>query len=218
MIHYDYYADVPDDAVRDFVGAARLGRLVTLGTEFPHLGLFPFTAGDGFFELHLNRADEQIADLRERRSCLFEVDEVLATIPSTFVDAHNASFATAYHRTIAFECVATLNDDPEALARQQSRLLARYQPGVAHNPLTADDPMYAGMLRALVAIRLDVKKTKVKFKLGQNRDVETRAKIVALLRERGTELDRRSADALQWTIDLGWTTKGRAPTGAGAGR
>jgi predicted FMN-binding regulatory protein PaiB len=214
VIHYDYYADVPDDAVREFVQSSRLGRLVTVGSEFPHLGLYPFTHGDGFFELHLNRADEQIADLRERRSCLFELDEVLSTIPSSWVDANNASFATAYHRTIAFECVATLNDDPAALARQQGRLLARYQPGVPHNPLTADDPMYAGMLRALVAIRLDVKTTKIKFKLGQNRDFETRAKIVAHLRERGSELDRRSADALQWTIDQGWTTKGRTAAAA----
>ena len=217
MIHYDYYADVPADEVRAFVSAARLGRLVTTGAEFPHLGLYPFTHAltdeEGIFELHLNRADEQIADLRARSSCLFELDEVLSTIPSSWVDDRNASFATAYHRTIAFECVATLNDDPAALARQQGRLLVRYQPGVSHKPLTADDPMYAGMLRALVAIRLDIKATKIKFKLGQNRDFATRAKIVAHLRERGSEIDRRSADALQSTIDLGWTTKGRgAPT------
>lgn len=209
MIHYDYYADVPDGAVDALVRSAKLARLVTVGETVPHLGLFPFTHGDGFFELHLHRKDEQLADLRARSSCLLEIDEVLSSIPSDWIHPENASFATAYHKTVAFECAATLDDDVDALARQQERLLARYQPGIAHRPLAADDAMYASMLKVLVAVRLEVRATKVKFKLGQNRDLETRAKVAGLLRERGGDRDAQTADALQWTIDLGWTTAGR---------
>jgi hypothetical protein len=49
----------------------------------------------------------------------------------------------------------------------------------------------------------------VKFKLGQNRAPDVRAGIVERLRARGTKVDLRTADALQWTLDLGWTTEGR---------
>lgn len=98
--------------------------------------------------------------------------------------------------TVAFECAATLDDDVD-------------EPGIAHRALAADDAMYASMLKVLVAVRLEVRATKVKFKLGQNRDLETRAKVVGLLRERGGDRDAQTADALQWTIDLGWTTAGR---------
>lgn len=145
----------------------------------------------------LNRKDEQLADLRERSSYLFEIDEVLSTIPSDWIHPENASFATAYHKTVAFECVATLDDDVDALARRQARLLARYQPGVAHRQLAADDATYRSMLKTLVAVRLEVRATKVKFELGQNRDLEPRAKVFGLPRERGADRDAQTADALQ---------------------
>ena len=48
---------------------------------------------------------------------------------------------------------------------------------------------------------------RAKFKLGQNRPLDTRAKIVEELRKRGRPNDQRAADALQWTIDV---QKGRS--------
>jgi predicted FMN-binding regulatory protein PaiB len=215
VIHYDYYADVPDGAIADLLRASRLCRLTTIGTSddgFPHVGLFPFTfdsEGLAGFELHLNRKDEQIADLRERPRCVLEVDEVLATIPSHWIDPDNAVFATAYHRTVAFECTVTLVEDAEGVAAQQNRIMARYQPEGLHKHVDASDPLYTTMLKMLVGIRLKVENTKVKFKLAQNRDFETRMDLVRRLRERGTDLDRRTADAIEWTVKLGWTTKAR---------
>ena len=210
MIHYDYYADAPEDAIEELLRSSFLCRLVTVGDgRTPHIGLYPFAPTPDGFELHLHRADEQIADLRENPRCALEVDEALSAIPSDWVDAENGSFATAYHRTVTFECEATLSDDPEVVAAQQNRLLSRYQPEASPRPVLADDPMYRGMVRLLVSVRLVTSTRKVKFKLGQNRDFQTRAAIVSRLRERGTELDRRSADALEWTIELGWTTQGR---------
>lgn len=211
MLHYDYYADVPEAAVQELVRSSRLARLVTVGDDgMPHLGLFPFAHDDAGFELHLHRSDEQIADLRRRPRCVLEVDEVLGTIPSHWIDPDNAVFATAYHKTAVFECAATLHDDPDAIAAQQARLMQRYQPEARHRPLRADDPMYTGMLRLLVGARLEITNARVKFKLGQNRSLETRADLVERLRARGAEVDRRTADALAWTVDLGWTTRGRA--------
>jgi len=215
MIHYDYYADVPDDAVADFVRSARLARLVTVGdASMPHIGLYPFFPVDGGFELHLHKADEQIADLRRSPACLLEIDDVLSTIPSYFVDPENAVFATAYHKTATFECAATLVDDPEEMAAQQARIISRYQPEGRYRPVRTDEPMYGDFLRVLVGVRLAIEARKVKFKIGQNRDLATRGRIVEQLRARGAVDDARTADALQWTIDLGWTTSGRRPGGA----
>ena len=215
MIHYPYYADVPPEIVGDFVRGARLARLVTVGREsMPHIGLYPFYPVEGGFELHLHRDDEQIADLREQTACVLEIDEVLATIPSYFVDPENAVFATAYHKTVAFECAATLVEGFAEIAAQQARIISRYQPEGRYRSVRIDEPMYGGFLRVLVGVRLDIKATKVKFKLGQNRDLETRRRIVEQLRERGGSDDARTADALQWTIDLGWTTTGRTAPGA----
>src|SRR5688572_24867290 len=112
MIFYDYYANIPEQALRDFVGGQELCRLVTVDADGqPHIGLYPFLLLDDTLEIHLHRSDEQLADLRTNRKCALEVDEIHGTIPSHWVHARNAMFATAYHRTVIFECEAEVSED-----------------------------------------------------------------------------------------------------------
>ncbi|MBI1816181.1 MAG: FMN-binding negative transcriptional regulator [Deltaproteobacteria bacterium] len=202
MIYYDYYADIPPATVDTFVRGRELGRLVTVSQDgLPRIGLYPFAYEGDVIEMHVNRADEQYADLKTRPRCVFEVDEVLAVIPSYWVHPEDAVMATAYHRTVIFDCAATVSEGAAALAAQQTRLLARYQPEGGFRTLTPDDPLYRGAIAHIVAVRLDIKDRRVKFKLGQNRSVEVRTRIVAELRQRGRPNDASAADALQWTID-----------------
>jgi nitroimidazol reductase NimA-like FMN-containing flavoprotein (pyridoxamine 5'-phosphate oxidase superfamily) len=82
MIFHGYYADAPPEDVERFVQAQELGRLVTVGADgTPHVGLYPFVAAGGHVDLHLVRSDEQVADLRERPRCVFEVDEAQGAEP-----------------------------------------------------------------------------------------------------------------------------------------
>lgn len=202
MIYYKEYSDIPAETVDGFVRETALGRLVTVSAEgLPHIGLYPFVYDGSVIELHVNRADEQLADLEARARCVFEVDEVLAVIPSYWVHPEDAVMATAYHRTVIFECEATVSRDAAALAQQQKRLLVRYQPEGGFREVTPEHPLYTAAIAHIAAIRLDIRARRVKFKLGQNRPVEVRERIVAELRQRGRANDVRAADALQWTID-----------------
>jgi predicted FMN-binding regulatory protein PaiB len=175
---------------------------VTVGAGgLPHIGLYPFVYAGDVIEMHLVRSDEQMVDLATNRRCLFEVDEVLGVIPSYWVHPENAVMATAYHRTVIFDCEATVCEDGTALAQQQTRLLARYQPEGGFRPLAADDPLYRGAIAYIAAVRLDIRGRRVKFKIGQNRPPQVRGKIVEELRKRRRPNDARAAAALQWTID-----------------
>src|SRR5215813_951049 len=104
----------------------------------------------------------------------------------------------AYHRTVIFECVATIDEDPAAIAAQQQRLLDRYQPEGGYRKLDPQDPLYRGALNQLAAVRLRITRCRPKFKLGQNRPPEARRAVVAELRRRGRPNDVRAADALEW--------------------
>jgi predicted FMN-binding regulatory protein PaiB len=202
MIFYDYYADIPEDTLRAFVTSQQLGRLVTVNAEGqPHLGLYPFLFLDDRIEMHLHRDDEQLADIGVNRRCAFEVDEVLGSIPSHWVHAGNAMFATAYHRTVIFECEATVTEDPAAQAAQQQRLMQHYQPEGQHTEVTPAHAFYRGAFNQIRALSLAVRARKVKWKLAQNRNHETRAKLITQLRQRGRPTDAAAADALQWTLD-----------------
>jgi predicted FMN-binding regulatory protein PaiB len=202
MIFYDYYADVPDDVLKEFVTSQQLGRLVTASAQGqPHIGLYPFLFLGPTLEIHLHRSDEQLADLRANPKCAFEVDEIHGTIPSHWVHPANAMFATAYHRTVIFECDAVVSEDPDVLGAQQQRLMQRYQPDGGFKPVSAEHAMYRGAFNQIAALTLTVRERKVKWKLAQNRDRDTREKLISELRNRGRTTDAAAADALQWTLD-----------------
>ena len=201
MIFHDEYTNVPADVLDRFVESQELGGLISVGEDgTPHIGLYPFVRGEGTVDLHLVRHDEVTADLRVRPRCVFEVDEVLGVIPSYWVHPEYAGSATAYHRTVIFDCVATVLDDPTAVAAQQERLLARYQPEGKFRAVRPDDPLYRGALAQLSAVRLAVQRVRAKFKLAQNRPPETRRKLIQFLRERGRPNDVRAAEALESTL------------------
>lgn len=202
MMFYDYYADVPEDTLREFVSSQQLGRLVTADAEGqPHIGLYPFLFLGQSIEIHLHRNDEQIADLAANPRCAFEVDEVLGSIPSHWVHPANAMFATAYHRAVIFECAAVVSDDAEVLAAQQQRLMQHYQPDGGHTAVSTEHAMYRGPFKEIRALTLTVRARKVKWKLGQNRKREQLEHLIAELRKRGRPTDPAAADALQWSLD-----------------
>jgi uncharacterized protein len=203
MIFHDYYSEIPRAEIDRLVDGQELARLVTVGDDgTPHIGLYPFVCDAVSFDLHLVKTDEQVADLKARPRCVLEVDEVLAVIPSYWVHPEYAGSATAYHRTAIFESQATIVEDPAAVAAQQRRLLARYQPEGGFRPLSPDDPLYRGALGQLAAVRLDVTCVRAKFKLGQNRPETARRRVIERLRQRGRPADARAAEALEWTIDF----------------
>ena len=202
MIFHPYYAEIPREDADRFVDAQELGRLITVGADgTPHVGLYPFVYDGDAVDLHLVRADEQIADLKQRPRCVFEVDEALAVIPSYWVSPQYGGAATAYHRTVIFECTATVVEDAGAVAAQQVRLLARYQPEGGFRPLDPTDPLYAGALAQLAAVRLAGGPRRVKWKLGQNRPAAVRRRVAEALRARGRANDVRAAEALEWTLE-----------------
>jgi predicted FMN-binding regulatory protein PaiB len=110
-------------------------------------------------------------------------------------------FATAYHRTVIFECDAEVSEDAEVLAAQQQRLMARYQPDGGYQPVTTGHAQYRGPFQQIAALTLRIRARKVKWKLAQNRDRATREKLIGELRKRGRPTDAGAADALQWTLD-----------------
>jgi predicted FMN-binding regulatory protein PaiB len=202
MIFHDYYSDIPRDEIDRLVDSQELARLITVGDDaMPHVGLYPFVYDGKTLGLHLVRSDEQINDLKVRPRCVLEIDEILAVIPSYWVSREYGGAATAYHRTVIFECEASVVEDPAAVAAQQQRLLARYQPEGGFRPLDPGDPLYRGAMAQLAAVTLQINRWRAKFKLGQNRPAEARRQVIAELRKRGRPNDGRAADALQWTID-----------------
>jgi predicted FMN-binding regulatory protein PaiB len=216
MIYHRFY-EAPEADVADLIANHIAGRLITVGADgTPHVGVFPFLHRAGCIEVHLAEGDEQLADLRRgatatstsmsasasasTSSCVFEVGDVLAYVPSYWEDEHNASGADIYHRTVVMEGAAELVGTPDAVAEHLRSLLSRYQPEGRYVAVDAENGMYAGMLRRLTLVRLSIRRARSKFKLGQQRPVDMRQRIIAELRQRNRPADQVAAEAVSRMI------------------
>ena len=176
-----------------------MARLVTLraGGGWPRIGLFPFVHEADRFEIHLPRPDPQLADLAIDPRCTFEVDDILSYIPAGWQPGHDARHADTLYRSLVFEARAELIKDPAAIAAQIRGLLERHEPAGTHEPPAGDSARYLGSLRRLVLVRLHVERQHATFKCAQQVLAEERARIVAGLLSRGTEVDWRSAELVR---------------------
>lgn len=156
-------------------------------------GLFNHVYDGKNFYLHLNKTDEQVAALDSGRAQLVFHD-MLALIPSYWVEEKYAGAATAYYRYAEFDCDVALERTPAGMIQALQLLMNHHQPEGHYDPLSADSSIYETSLAMLVIAKLTPTARRTKWKLGQNRPVETRMKVVENLRARAKGNDLRAAE------------------------
>lgn len=119
------------------------------------------------------------------REVVVSAEEIVAEIPSWFVDPERACPATTYYESAQVHGALEPVEAPEEKARVLQALMAKFQPEGRHVPITADDPLYRAAVRGLLIARVSLERLDGKSKLGQNRTPEELARILALLWQRG---------------------------------
>ena len=127
------------------------------------------------------------------REAVVSAEEIVASIPSYFVDPERACPATTLYRSVqvhgAIEVVADARDKARALAA----LLAKHQPEGGFEPVAHDHPLYAKTLESLLVFSVSLEKMDGKAKLAQNRTAQEQRKIVERLWRRGEPGDAFAA-------------------------
>lgn len=131
------------------------------------------------------------------RAAVANVEEIVAEIPSYFVDPERACPATTYFRSAQVHAVLEPVEDPAAKARVLAALMAKYQPEGGHVPIDASHPMYRKAVDGILIVRLALDDVSGKGKLGQNRSPEERKIILERLWARGREGDPRAIELVR---------------------
>lgn len=199
MKYYPDQVEADTAALDAFLKSLPICTLVTgSGAKIQH-GMFNPLVKDrdpNQIELHLNRADQQIKDIAENPNVKLIFNEFLTMIPSYWVDANDGSFATMYYRYVEIDCQAQLVEDHAEFADLLNRLMHRYQPEGKFTPVDMAHELYTVMPKWIVGLRCEILKVTSKFKLGQNRDLPTRRRIIENLRARNGPGDARTAEIL----------------------
>lgn len=186
--------------VEAFVDAQRHGTLVASPPDgFPSVSLLPFVRTGEVIELHCVQADPTFAALQRNPRVTFLVSDYLTWTPHDFVDDRDAGRATLHFRAVAYECEAAWSTDPADVAGALARLLAAYEPAAAYDPIQ-DGGGYAGRLRRLAALRLRIRATHAKFKVGPAVPDAQQREVARRIRARGLPEDARAADVIEESL------------------
>ena len=126
------------------------------------------------------------------REVVASAEEVVASIPSWFVDAERACPATTWYRSVQLHGVLAPIEDRAVKARVLAALMAKFQPEGRHVPITADHPLYKKALDGILVVGVALERLDGKAKVGQNRSPEEVARIAGHLWTRGAPGDVRA--------------------------
>jgi len=130
------------------------------------------------------------------RRAVLSAHEVIAEIPSWFLDPARACPATTYYVSAQVDGVLEEIHDLDTKCRVLAALMAKYQPEGRHVPIRSDDPLYTNAVKGLLVAGVRLEKVACKAKLGQNRRPEERRRVIEQLWERGGPGDVHAVDAL----------------------
>jgi GNAT superfamily N-acetyltransferase/nitroimidazol reductase NimA-like FMN-containing flavoprotein (pyridoxamine 5'-phosphate oxidase superfamily) len=131
------------------------------------------------------------------RPAVANVEEIVAEIPSYFVDPERACPATTYFRSAQVHAILEPVEDPAAKARALAALMAKYQPEGGHVPIDESHPLYRKAVAGILIVRLALDDVTGKGKLGQNRSPEERKVILERMWARGREADPRAIEIVR---------------------
>lgn len=121
------------------------------------------------------------------RDAVVEVYEVIADIPSYFVDPMKGCPATTYFRSVQGKGRLVEISDVESKVRMLDEFMQKYQPEGGHMPFS--DAIYAKDLRSVRVFGLELDDIVGKTSMGQDRPVERTRKVVQGLFRRGAPRD-----------------------------
>lgn len=130
------------------------------------------------------------------RDAVVSAEEVVASIPSYFVDPQRACPATTLYRSVQAHGTLDVVEDPREKARALEALLAKHQPEGGFVPIAHDHPLYQKAIASLLVVSVSLERLDGKSKLAQNRTPDEQRRIIESLWRRGDEGDASAAFAV----------------------
>jgi len=119
------------------------------------------------------------------RLAVVSAEEVVASIPSYFVDPERACPATTLYRSVQVHGTLDEVRDPADKARALEALMHKQQPEGGYTPIAHDHPLYAKTIASLLVVSISLERLDGKAKLAQNRTPMEQRRIASALWKRG---------------------------------
>lgn len=184
-----------EEAIAILAAAPTFHLAAALEDGTPVLRTFNGVVVDGALAFHGAPVGEKVGMLG--RMAVASVEELVASIPSYFVDPSDACRATSYYRSVQVQGLIEPVEDLEEKARILNALMAKYQPEGRYDPLTMESPRAMEALGRVLICRMSLDNLSGKAKLGQNRKPAELVGVIEGLWARGLEGDPLAIDLIR---------------------
>lgn len=131
------------------------------------------------------------------RDAVAAVEEVVASIPSYFLDPERACPATTLYRSAQVHGPIERVDDASHKACVLSALMRKYQPEGGYAPIDPEDPRYTKAVAGIMVLQIPLSRLDGKAKLAQNRSPAERIRLMEGLWARGQPGDPEAIEQLR---------------------
>jgi nitroimidazol reductase NimA-like FMN-containing flavoprotein (pyridoxamine 5'-phosphate oxidase superfamily)/GNAT superfamily N-acetyltransferase len=131
------------------------------------------------------------------REAVVSAEEIVASIPSYFLDPERACPATTLYRSAQVHGRIEQVDDLDAKAEVLTALMTRFQPEGGHVPIEAGNPLYTKAIAGIMVLKVSLEQLDGKAKLAQNRAPEERRRLMEKLWERGAPGDAAAIELVR---------------------
>ena len=131
------------------------------------------------------------------RRAVVSAEEIVASIPSYFVDAERACPATTLYRSAQVHGTIERIEAPHRKAEMLAALMKKYQPEGGYVPIDAEHPLYRKAVAGVLVLGVSLERLDGKAKLGQNRTPAEVGRLLELLWARGGPGDAAAVDLVR---------------------
>ena len=133
----------------------------------------------------------------EGREAVVSAEEIVASIPSYFLDPERACPATTLYRSAQIHGRIERVEDPIEKATVLATLMTKLQPEGGHVPIDAEHPLYRKPVAGILVLRVPLADLDGKAKLAQNRTPEDRVQLLEKLWARGLPGDAQAIELIR---------------------
>jgi nitroimidazol reductase NimA-like FMN-containing flavoprotein (pyridoxamine 5'-phosphate oxidase superfamily)/GNAT superfamily N-acetyltransferase len=131
------------------------------------------------------------------REAVASADEIVASIPSYFLDPERACPATTLYRSAQVHGPIERVADPSHKAEVLSALMRKYQPEGGYVPIEPGHPLYTKAIAGIMVLQIPLSRLDGKAKLAQNRSPEERIRLMEGLWARGQPGDTEAIEQIR---------------------
>lgn len=165
---------------------------------YPRVVPVNFVAEGHTIHFHGAVSGEKHTAMKHHPLATFCVYREYSVIPSYWLPDKVVG-ATQFYESVQLDGTIAFVDNPDQRAKVLDALMRKYQPEGNHAVLAESIDQHARVISHTQVYRLDPTRIDCKVKLGQDLDPVVRQDLIARLRERGTELDLATAEAVERT-------------------